>query len=142
MNVAQEAIVAGFFEAIANGDRETMLALMDPEAQWIVPRTAVAPYAGRHRGAAKIVDMMLQATTATFLPGTVRHRVLTQMSDASRVMAETEMVARQTGGCEYRNFYVFIFEFRDGRICEIREHVDTAYAIQFFGAGQQATEAP
>lgn len=142
MNVDLDATVARFFEAITSADRAAMLALMDPEAEWLVPRTAVAPYAGRHRGAAKIVEMMLHATRATFLPGTVKHRVLAQMSDLNRVIAETEMEARQSNGREYRNFYVFIFEFRDGRIREIREHVDTAYAIQFFGTGEQETEIP
>lgn len=131
--------VARFLEAITRADAGTMLALMHPDVEWVVPKTAVAPYAGRHRGAGKIVEMMVQAVQATFLPGTVVHRVLAQVGDARRIMVETEMTAKQASGREYRNSYVFIFEFRGERIGEIREHVDTAYALQFFGAEQEGS---
>jgi ketosteroid isomerase-like protein len=127
--------VDAFFKAITANDSATMLALMAPEVEWVVPKTAAPPYGGRHRGARKIVDMMLLSVKATFLPGTVIHRVLMQMSDEQRVIAETNMTAKQASGREYNNFYVFIFEFEDGLITEIREHVDTAYAVQFFGGG-------
>lgn len=139
----EAAIAAGnrrlaerFFEGIFNADRDALLAILAPDAEWVVPKTAVPPYAGRHRGAEHIVDMMLQSVTATFLPHTVRHRILLSMADAQRVIAETNMTATQPDGREYDNFYVFIFECADGRIREIREHVDTVYAIRFFG--QQA----
>jgi ketosteroid isomerase-like protein len=69
----------------------------------------------------------------TFLPNTVRHRVLLSMADEHRVMVETNMTAMQGTGREYSNFYVFILECRGGLIREIREHVDTAYAVEFFG---------
>lgn len=124
-----------FFKAITDADSAAMLALMQPDVEWLVPKTAAPPYGGRHQGAQKIVDMMLLSVKATFLPGTVVHRVLMQMSDEQRVIAETNMTAKQANGREYNNHYVFIFEFRDGLISEIREHVDTAYAVQFFGAG-------
>jgi ketosteroid isomerase-like protein len=135
MNNPNVAAAERFFAAITAADSATMLALLDPQVEWLVPKTAAPPYGGRHRGAQKIVDMMLQSVKATFLPGTVIHNVLMWMSDDTRVIAETNMTARQANGREYNNFYVFIFEFRDGLITEIREHVDTAYAVQFFGAG-------
>jgi ketosteroid isomerase-like protein len=128
-----EQLAEDFFEAIFTADRATLLRVMHPDVIWQVPQSAVPPFAGRHQGAEKIADMMLQSVSATFLPRTVRHRILMSMADERRVIAETNMTAQQANGREYNNFYIFIFECAEGRIREIREHVDTAYAIQFFG---------
>jgi len=124
-----------FFEAIFNADRTTLLRIMHAQVVWQVPQSAVPPYAGRHQGAEKIADMMLHSVRETFLPHSVRHRILMSMADAGRVVVETHMTAQQASGREYSNFYVFILECEDERIREIREHVDTAYAVRFFGQG-------
>ena len=124
-----------FFDGIRRADRAALLAIVDPALVWVVPQSAVPPYAGTHRGAERIVDMMLDSVNRTFLPGTVDHRVLLCLAEGDTVVAETNMKARQPDGREYDNFYVFIFEFENGLIGQVREHVDTAYAIRFFGGG-------
>lgn len=124
-----------FFNGIAQADRAGLMRIVSPDLTWAVPQSAVPPYAGTHHGAAHIVDMMLGAVGQTFLPGTVEHRILMMIADGDTVVAETNMRARQESGLEYSNFYVFIFEFQDGLISGIREHVDTTYAINFFSAG-------
>lgn len=121
-----------FFRCITDADREGMLGLTSPDLTWVVPQSAVPPYGGTHHGAVKIVDMMLSSVSRTFLPGTVHHRILMSLAEGDTVVVETNMRARQENGREYDNFYVFIFECRDGLITQIREHVDTAYAVQFF----------
>jgi ketosteroid isomerase-like protein len=130
---ANQDLAERFFEAIFRADRAELLRIFAPDISWVVPQSAVPPFAGRHQGAEKIADMMLGSVTVTFLPGTVRHHVLLSMADERRVIVETNMTARQASGREYSNFYVFIFECAGGLIREIREHVDTAYAIRFFG---------
>ena len=50
--------------------------------------------------------------------------------------AEANLRAATPGGETYDNQYVFVAEFdsSNGRIAELREHVDTKYAAGFFGA--------
>ena len=122
-----------FFDGIFHADSAALLEIVSPDLVWAVPQSAVPPYAGVHRGAGRIVEMMLDSVRRTFLPGTVRHHVLLCVAEGDTVVAETNMKARQADGREYDNHYVFIFEFENGLISEIREHVDTAYAIRFFG---------
>jgi ketosteroid isomerase-like protein len=128
-----KALAEQFFDGILHADRAAMLGIVAPDLVWVVPQSAVPPYAGTHHGAAHIVDMMLHSVSQTFLPGTVRHHILLSVTDGDTVIVETNMKARQPDGREYDNFYVFIFEIRDGVISQIREHVDTAYAVRFFG---------
>ena len=49
-------------------------------------------------------------------------------------MGRTRLTATHLDGRQYDNRYVFVFEFLDGRIAELREHVDTVYAARFFGS--------
>ena len=79
-------------------------------------------------------DRHLGAVEATFVPGTQRYEIRVMVAEGDHVLAETQLTARAPDGREYRNFYCFVFEMNEGRICEIREHVDTIYAASFFGS--------
>lgn len=45
---------------------------------------------------------------------------------------ETALTAETPDKRSYRNSDTFFFEFEDDRIAEIRKHVDTRYAADFF----------
>ena len=126
--------------ALERGDRAGLVALFDPEIRWQVPKGAIAPYGGRHQGAQKIADMMLGAVGTAFVPGTQRIEVKLMLAEGDVVVAETRMTAKRPprGGApmpDYDNDYVFVFEFSGDRVTELREHVDTRYAAEAFGAG-------
>ena len=136
MNVeSHRAAVRAYFDAVARGDRAALLALLRPDLRWRVPKGAVEPYAGLHHGAEKIADLMLGAVGAAFIPGTQQLAVRLLLAEGDVVVAETHMTAKQRSGApDYDNDYVFVFEFApDGRIAEIREHVDTRTAARAFG---------
>jgi ketosteroid isomerase-like protein len=133
-NAANEQLVHRFLAATRENDREELLRLFHPDLVWIIPKGAIPPYGGTHRGAEKIADMMLASVGGTFVPGSMTHRILLTMSDDRHVMMELNLRAKTPDGREYDNYYVFVFECRNGRITELREHVDTTYAAKFFGA--------
>jgi ketosteroid isomerase-like protein len=132
-----EAGVLGYFDAVGKGDRTRLLELFAPDLRWRVPNGAIEPYAGLHEGAETIVETMLGAVGDAFVPGSQSTEILNLVFGDDLVVAETEMRAKTPAGDEYRNRYCFFFEFHDGRISEIREHVDTRYAANFFGAGNE-----
>ena len=53
------------------------------------------------------------------------------VAEGDIVAAEVQMNAKTTKGLDYQNQYVFLFTFRDGKITEFREHLDTRYAASF-----------
>jgi hypothetical protein len=131
---ANKAVVRAYFEAVSRGDRAALLALFRPDLRWSVPKGAIAPYGGLHQGAEPIADLMLGAVAAAFVPGSQRVEIGLLLGEGDVVMAEARLTAKQArGGPDYDNAYVFVFELQGGRIAEIREHVDTRYAAQFFG---------
>jgi hypothetical protein len=122
-----------FFAALGRADRAGLRALVTDDLVWVVPRSAIAPFAGRHTGAERILDLMLSAVSETFEPGSQQAEATLLVGEGDVVVGEVHMRALSRRGSTYDNWYCFIMEFRDGRIREIREHVDTAHAVRFFG---------
>ena len=132
-DAANEQIVRRFLAAIRENNLEELLQIFDPDLVWVVPQGAIPPFAGTHRGAENIAKMML-GVGGTLLPGSMTYRTLLTMSDDRHVMTEVNLRAKARDGRDYDNYYVFVFECPNGRITELREHVDTTYAATFFGA--------
>lgn len=132
---ANKSVVRSYFAAVERGDRAALLALVRPDLRWRVPKGAIAPYGGVHHGAETIVELMLGAVGAAFVPGTQRVAIGLMLAEGDVVVAETRMTAKRPNGVpDYENDYVFVFELAAGRIAEIREHVDTRTAALAFGA--------
>jgi ketosteroid isomerase-like protein len=55
-------------------------------------------------------------------------------ADGDRVAVEAAGKCDLTNGKRYDNFYHFVLEFRDGRICTMKEYCDTKLVIDTFGA--------
>ena len=132
---AMEAAVRGYFRAVEAGDGAALRALFADDVRWRVPQGAIEPYAGLHEGAETVIEMMLGAVAASFEAGSQHSEIRHLLCSDSLAVAEVEMRARTPEGADYRNAYAFFFEFGGGRIQEIREHVDTRYAADFFASG-------
>ncbi len=124
--------VLGYFESVGRGDRAALGALFAEDMRWRVPQGAIEPYAGLHEGAQTIIDLMLGAVDHAFVPGSQKTEIKNLVFGDDLAVAETQLHAETADGRKYCNDYTFFFEFEDGRISEIREHVDTRYAANFF----------
>ncbi|MCH2171053.1 nuclear transport factor 2 family protein [Myxococcota bacterium] len=125
-------LVRSFFDALNRSDAATLHSLMQPDMRWVVPDGAIM-MGGLHEGAETVIERMTSAVGETFVPGSNQTRIRAMLAEENVVMAETRLTATHLDGRRYDNCYVFVFEFRDGRVAELREHVDTAYAAAFFG---------
>jgi ketosteroid isomerase-like protein len=52
------------------------------------------------------------------------------IAEGDRAAVQLVIDGRTAKGEPYHNSYHFAFRVRDGRICEVREYVDTLYAQQ------------
>ena len=101
---ANKSVVRAYFAAVERGDRAALLALFRPDLRWSVPKGAIAPYGGVHHGAEQIVEMMLGAVGAAFVPGTQRVHVELMLAEGDVVVAETRMTAKRPNGApDYEN---------------------------------------
>jgi ketosteroid isomerase-like protein len=132
-NEEMKTIALGYFDAVCAADADRLRALFSEDVHWRIPKGAIPPYGGTHRGAEKVIDMMLSAVGQSFVAGSQKFHVQTILVGDGVVCAETEMTAQAPDGRNYRNDYTFFFKFEGENISEIREHVDTRYAAEFFG---------
>ena len=62
---------------------------------------------------------------------TVIHTIV---AEGDRVAVEAESFATDVSGKLYNNQYLFLMRFRDGKVIELKEYLDTALAAAFFGS--------
>ena len=122
---ASKQAIRDYFEKMRAGDPGTADLLTDDVTWWVPPSS---PFGGTHEGREAVVALMAQGIhlydPATPMQVDVREMV----AEADRVCAQLVIRARTAKGEDYENHYHFAFQLRDGKICAVREYVDTLYA--------------
>jgi len=57
----------------------------------------------------------------------------TMVGEGDRLVVEAESFATHVSGKPYNNKYLFLMRFRDGKLIEMKEYLDTQLAAAFFG---------
>lgn len=127
-----QAVLLELFAHLNARDYEAALGLVADDVLWEMP---FAPPALRAPFNRERFGKLLRGWPAVFSHGLTFSDVdITPMLDPDRIIVEFrgEAVMAATGQ-PYRNRYVGIFEFSDGRIVHAREYFDSAVAIRAFG---------
>ena len=139
MSGSNAQLIRDHFAAKARFDRATIVDQLTPDARWWVP------VSGEQRGIAtrpiesgQTIADILTSTLSTQLYSmertwTVEYVVADDAVGAAQVHLSTTLAA---SGTPYDNTYAYIFRFVDGKIAEIWEHLDTAYAFALFDSAK------
>ena len=115
-----------FFARFSASDIEGALALMTDDATWLIPgkpeRMPTAGVYSRERIRKLFYTMLKQLESGLEL--TVNNMV----AEGDRIALEAESRGELKNGRRYRQQYHFLIEFRDGKICAVREYLDTQHA--------------
>lgn len=115
-----------FFARFSASDIEGALALMTDDATWLIPgkpeRMSTAGVYSKERIRKLFYTMLKQLERGLQL--TVKGMV----AEGERVALEAESSGDLKNGRRYRQHYHFLIEFRDARICAVREYLDTQHA--------------
>jgi ketosteroid isomerase-like protein len=132
-------LIRDHFAAKARFDRATIVDQLTPDAKWWVPVSgAQRGIATRPIDSGQTIADILTSTLSTQLYSmertwTVEYVVADEEVGAAQVHLSTTLAA---SGTPYDNTYAYIFRFVDGRIAEIWEHLDTAYAFALFDSAK------
>jgi uncharacterized protein len=124
---ANKALVRRYFETVASDGFGKALELVAEDAIWWIPG------AEGELGKKDMIAAMDRA--ADSLVGNMGAEFLSMTAEDDRVAAEVRGSSLRKSGVRYDNVYHFLFRVRDGKIAEIREHHDTAYAAKVFSDG-------
>lgn len=127
-----KALVQGFLEALARGDRETARAAFAEDATWRYPGSLGGP--GVHRGRDAIFDVYFGVDERLFETGTREYdlEVTSAIAEGDRVAVEMRHRGTTRDGRRYETDYHVLYRLVDGRIAEVHEYFDSLYVRRLY----------
>jgi ketosteroid isomerase-like protein len=125
MSDANKALVGRYLKAMSSGDPGLAELLTDDVTWWVPPSS---PLGGLHEGKAAVLAFMASGVGLYDPSVPFGIEVEAIVADEEWVALQMVMKARTAKGRDYRNFYHWAFRIRGGRICAVKEYVDTLYA--------------
>lgn len=122
-------LVREFFDTLSTGDLEALRPLIHEDGSWEATSKSI-PGAGITRGRDHIIDDFLAPVRGLFVPGDPKIKVLRVISEGPWCAAETEAMGKLSNGKDYHNRYAWWIEIRDGKVCTLREYMDSAYILE------------
>ena len=129
-------VVRRYFDAVNRGDMSTITALLDESASFWVPPSL--PDGVEFRGKEMVLKLFTESVGLYDPDAGLSVEVRTLTAEEDRVAAELIIRGKSAAdGGAYENWYHFLFRIEDGRITQIREHLDSLYAYRklFIPAG-------
>jgi len=115
-----------FFARFTASDLDGALALMTDDATWWIPgKPEATPTAGlypKDRIARLFRTMLGRLRTG------LKMTVVGAIAEGDRVAVEVRSEGDLTNDRQYRQEYHILMMFRDGKICAVREYLDTQHA--------------
>ncbi|MEQ8230145.1 MAG: nuclear transport factor 2 family protein [Gammaproteobacteria bacterium] len=129
MGIAEnKAVVTRFWEAFSAARYDDAVAMLSDDATWWV--AGDTDLSGTY-SKSEFAALLAQVTALAPNGITVTPKLLTAEDD--RVSVEAESLGAISNGKTYRNIYHFMMVVRDGRICAVREYLDTEHVTEVFG---------
>ncbi len=122
---ASRELVRRYFDAMRSGDPSLPELLSEDVTWWVPPSSELG---GTYRGREAVLGLMAGGVGLYDAAVPMQIEIEHMVADGDRVCVELVLEARTARGEDYRNHYHFAFGLRDGRICEVKEYVDTLYA--------------
>ena len=120
-------VVRAYFDAVNKGHlTDDLLDFMTEDVTWWIQQAS--PSAGLYEGKAGVKKLFSIDIPIFSAPLSVR--VVRMVGEDQTVAAEVEIKTKNKDGKDYHNHYAFWFDVRDGKICRVREYLDTLYAQQ------------
>ena len=107
---------------------DTIVRLLDDGVRFWVPPSL--PDGIVFEGKDAVLRLFTESVGLYDLDVGLQIEMLSMTAEEDRVSAELTITSKSALGAPYHNFYHFLFRVRDGRIVEIREHLDSHYAFE------------
>lgn len=126
---ANKETVRRYFQAVEQGDMDTIVALLDENVSFWVPPSL--PDGVEFCGKAMVLKLFTESVGLYDASAGLCVEIHSLTADEDRVAAELVIRGKAAvGGGSYENWYHFLFRIREGRIVAVREHLDSLYAFR------------
>ena len=127
-----KALVASFFDILNRNDVPALLDLYADDGEvTTMGQTLISGTSGKEAIAAAASGAL------DVFPDGLKFTVLDVVADDDRVAVEAESQGEHVSGKTYNNQYHFKFRFRDGKLVELKEYMDTEHVTDVLCGGQR-----
>jgi hypothetical protein len=121
-------VVRDELAAMEAGDTKTLRKLLTDDVRWWIPQSAVehANLPRMIEGKEAVVDL-IGGADAFFTE--MEWTIDLMVAEGDHVAVHAHMQGRTASGNDYLNQYHFLYRLQDGRVAEVWEYLDTAYAF-------------
>jgi len=126
LSAANRKVAEELFARLSAGDIPGALATMTDDATWVAAgRRELLPAAGTYNKErlARLFNAMLGQ-----LKNGLKMTLKGSIAEGDRLALEAESYGELKNGRVYNQHYSFVIEFRSGKICAVREYLDTQHA--------------
>ena len=124
--------VEAFFDALNRGDVAALLDAYAEDGRCVTTgRTLISGTFSKSQIAAAAGGIF-----AAFPQG-IRFHIRTMTAEDDRVAVEADSEGQHASGQRYTNEYHFLFRFRDGKVVEFKEYMDTERVTAILCGGQR-----
>ena len=134
-----KSVVIEFFKRLDASDIAGAVSMMTDDATWwIAGKPGTNPTVGTlpKEKIGKLFHRMLSQMTEG-----IRMTVKECIAEGNKVAIELESYAKLKNGRVYNQQYHVAAEVRDGRICKVREYLDTQHVLAVWFAPEQGSSA-
>lgn len=121
-----KAVAREFFARFTASDIDGALALMSDDCTWLIPGKPDRMRSAGLYPKARIARLFRAMVDS--LDGPLRMSVKALIAEGDHLAVEVESQGDLKNGRRYRQQYHFAMQFRDGKICAVREYLDTQHA--------------
>jgi ketosteroid isomerase-like protein len=122
-----KAVVKAYFDAVNKGHlTDDLLDHLTDDVTWWIQKAS--PSAGTYEGKAGVKKLF--GIDIPIFTMALEVKIIRMLCEGDTVVAEAEIRSKNIAGKEYVNQYSFWMDVRDGKICRVREYLDTLYAQQ------------
>ncbi|MEM1111187.1 MAG: nuclear transport factor 2 family protein [Pseudomonadota bacterium] len=127
-----KSLVAQFFDILNRNDIAAMLDLYAEDARvTTMGSTLISGTFGKDKVAAAASGAL------DVFPEGLKFEVLDVVAEGDGVAVEAESRGEHVSGKTYNNLYHFKFRFRDGKLLELKEYMDTEHVTDVLCGGQR-----
>ena len=117
-----KALIQERYRALGAGQPEIFLGGLDEEVHWTISGTT--PLSKTYSGKRQLVEELLEPFMEN-MEGPAEIRPENFIAEGDFVAMQSTGSARTKSGIDYNNTYCHVFRFRDGKIVEVTEYLDT-----------------
>ncbi|MFJ8001296.1 nuclear transport factor 2 family protein [Streptomyces sp. NPDC096310] len=126
-NEVDKDIARTYIKALGRGDAELCRSLLTDDFVAIISgRSSISGPMTRDQ----VLDFF--AEVPKIAKDGIPLEILSLTAEDDRVACESEGHVTLNDGAEYNNMYLHLFRFRDGKICQLKEYMDTELACQVY----------